>query len=79
MVLKAVAIKKTGKKKLPYEQARINASLVLRKGIVSESLAKLLAKQGHHTKAMIMYRKLSLIFPKKSSFFASQIEKLRKK
>jgi len=47
--------------------------------IVSESLANLLADQGHSKKAKEMYTKLSLIFPEKSAYFASQIEKIKGK
>lgn len=47
--------------------------------IASETLAELLANQGSYHKAIRMYRKLQLIIPSKSSFFAKQIEKLIKK
>ena len=48
------------------------------KGIISEPLANLLAKQGHNEEAIKMYEQLSLIFPEKSAFFAAKIEKLKK-
>ncbi len=48
------------------------------KDIISESLAHLLAKQGHKKKAIRMYKRLSLIIPEKSVFFASQIKALKK-
>jgi hypothetical protein len=47
--------------------------------IISETLAALLARQGHSQRAIAMYEKLGLIFPEKSSFFALQIEKLKRK
>jgi len=47
--------------------------------IISETLADILAAQGHTKKAKKMYQQLSLIFPEKSSFFASKIKKLKKK
>lgn len=47
--------------------------------IASETLAELLANQGAYAKSIRMYRKLQLIFPSKSSFFAKQIQKLIKK
>lgn len=47
--------------------------------IVSETLAGILARQGHSQKAIQMYEKLSLIFPEKSSFFAQKIELLKRK
>lgn len=46
--------------------------------IISEPLAAILASQGHTKKAKRMYEQLSLIFPEKSSYFAGQIEKLKK-
>jgi hypothetical protein len=71
--------RKEKKRKFLLEQSKINQSLILQEDIVSESLALLLASQGHTRKAIEMYEKLSLVFPQKSSFFAVQIEKLRKK
>jgi hypothetical protein len=45
--------------------------------IVSLSLAALMEGQGHIEKAIAMYKKLSLQYPEKSSFFAAKIEKLK--
>ena len=44
--------------------------------IASETLAKILIIQGHYTKAIVMYQRLSLIFPEKSSLFAAEIKKI---
>jgi hypothetical protein len=46
--------------------------------ILSETLARLVAAQGKKDKAMKIYQKLMLKYPQKSSYFAAQIEKLRK-
>lgn len=47
-------------------------------GLVSESLATILARQGKVEKAVEMYQKLSLKYPQKRAYFASQIETLLK-
>jgi pentatricopeptide repeat protein len=41
--------------------------------LVSETLAKVLAQQGQYEKAEEMYRRLMLVFPEKSDYFAQQI------
>ncbi len=44
--------------------------------IISETLAKVLAKQGKKVQAIEIYRKLSLKFPEKKAYFADLIENL---
>lgn len=46
--------------------------------IVSETLAAIYAEQGYVGKAIKMYKKLGLIFPEKSCYFADQIKELKK-
>ncbi len=45
--------------------------------VLSETLAKLYAQQGHREKAIIMYKRLGLAFPEKSGYFAAEIDKLK--
>ncbi|MCB0521490.1 MAG: hypothetical protein H6577_25600 [Lewinellaceae bacterium] len=46
--------------------------------IATETLATVLAMQGHNEKAIAMYERLSLQYPEKSSFFAAKIKELKK-
>lgn len=66
------------KKKSVRKSKNIDTSIKLSEDIISETLADLLAKQGHTDAAREMYEKLSLINPKKSGLFASKIENLLK-
>jgi len=67
---------KKGKKESPKKFAA--RSLEEPTGIASEPLAKILAIQGSYQKAIDMYERLKLIFPKKSAYFADQIDELKK-
>lgn len=46
--------------------------------IITETMASVLEQQGKTTKAIELYRKLSLLHPEKSAYFAAQIERLNK-
>jgi len=47
--------------------------------VVSETLAQIHVMQGNYTKAIKAYKQLSLLYPEKKVFFASQIKKIESK
>ena len=53
-------------------------SIVENNDIITETLAKVCAKQEHFEKAILAYQKLSLKYPQKSSYFADQIKVIKK-
>ncbi len=54
-------------------------SIVMDENLVSENLAKILLNQGRVSKAIDIYKKLIWKIPQKKAYFASQIEKIKKK
>lgn len=52
-------------------------SLVENFDMVTETLAKIYIKQNNYRKAIMVYEKLSLIYPEKISYFATQIQNLK--
>lgn len=53
-------------------------SITKEEGLVSESLAEVLVKQGRYDRAIDMYKKLSLRKPQKKAYFARKIEEILK-
>ena len=67
--------KKKKKKKHMHELAA--KSIEENDDMISETLADILAWQGNYKKSIEMYKRLCLLIPEKSDYFAAKIEKLR--
>ena len=73
------AKRKKGKKRRKKKKDKKKSdapSVILSDEVYSETLAELLASQGHHTEAIGMYERLSLKYPEKSRLFAAKIAEL---
>ena len=68
--------KKTKKRKHQMLQVAVK-SITENQEVVSETLAELLVRQGRYDKAIEMYKRLLLLFPEKSDYFASKIDNLK--
>lgn len=73
--LKSLGDKKEGSKEMPTS-AWEDDSTAENEDVASETLADLLALQGQKSKAIKMYKTLSLKFPEKSRLFADKIAEL---
>ncbi len=65
-------------RKINKLQRKIDASLERRAEAVSPTLAAFMKKQGYYKESIKIYKQLKLIYPEKSSYFASEIKKLKK-
>jgi hypothetical protein len=60
-----------------HQVQAIAAHSIERREVITETMAEVLAMQGMREKATEMYRKLSLLEPEKSAYFAEKIEQLK--
>ncbi|MFN8304205.1 MAG: hypothetical protein U0U46_17090 [Saprospiraceae bacterium] len=59
-------------------QTLAERSVASREDVVSETMARIFAAQGHRERAIAMYERLRLAIPEKSDYFAAEIDKLKK-
>lgn len=69
---------KNNKQRFYNASENAKKSIVENNDIITETLAKVYAKQEHFEKAILAYQKLSLKYPQKSSYFADQIKVIKK-
>lgn len=69
---------KSGESEYVPEVPEVDKRLPEAEEIISETLARIYAEQGLFSKAKEIYKKLSLINPEKSNYFAALIKELKK-
>ena len=67
-------ISKTKKEEFVEPMQSAKEGLIENNELVTETLARVYLEQGHYDKAILAYKKLSLKYPQKNSFFANQIK-----
>ncbi len=75
---KSKVIKPNRNPKVISEKQTIASNKAKEVNLMTETLAQIYIQQTYYDKAIEAYRKLSLKYPKKNTYFASQIEKIKK-
>ncbi len=79
-ILKKTPVSEIGGSVNPVEEQKVEKlaeTSINDREVVTEAMAEVWEKQGNATKASEVYRKLSLLNPSKSSYFAAKIEQLK--
>lgn len=76
---KSETVEEKPKKEFYSAAKKAKESILMENMPVSETLARIFALQGNYPKAIFVYEQLVLINSEKKTFFATQIEELKKK
>lgn len=74
----APKIKPVSKDDEMYEPLVLDESKSVNQEIVSETLARIYIEQQHYARAKEVYRKLILLYPEKSNYFATLLKDCKK-